>query len=214
MGLALEARIALQRFAAVSTRPIASEPVEAASRISLTGYRGIASFGLAGALSPELRPGDVVIASEIVGPDCRFSTDDAWSGWLLSAVSFARYAPIVGGESAVATRAARRKLALLSGAVIVDLESLAVAQMARAHGLRFVAVRVVVEPARREIPHSALACVSDDGETRLPRLGRLLLLRPTDIPDVVRLWGDLLVARKSLVTCCDVLSESVAAMDL
>jgi adenosylhomocysteine nucleosidase len=128
-------------------------------------------------------------------------------------MSFARYAPVAGGEAAVVTSTARRKLGWLSGAAIVDLESATVAQMARAHGLRFVAVRVVIDPAHREIPLSALACVSEDGETSLARLGSFLLTRPTDIPDVIRLWGDWLSARKSLVTCCDVLWESVAAMD-
>jgi len=41
----------------------------------LAGARGVISIGIAGALSPQLRPGDFVVAAAILAPGKRFAVD-------------------------------------------------------------------------------------------------------------------------------------------
>lgn len=208
VGLALEAKIVTAQFRSeVGCSEFAA--LSEAGRAAVAGCRAIVSFGLAGGLSPRLRPGDVVIASNVVAHDRNFPTDDAWSGWLLRAIPQALYAPIAGVDSAISAKAPRRELGLRSGALAVDMESHIIGQFAARHAMRFVAVRVVIDTVERRLPRAALACVASNGETRIAALCRLLAARPGDALDILRLWTDWLPARRALVDCCEVLSASV-----
>ncbi len=178
------------------------------------GCRGIVSYGLAGGLCSDLRAGDIVVGSEIVGHDGRIPTDDLWSAWLLSAIPRAVYGPIAGVDMPVAASAARYELRLRSRALVVDMESHVIARLAAAHALRFIALRVVIDGAGRNIPAAALACVSDAGEICGWRLARLLAGHPSDALDVIRLGTDWWPARKALLNCAEALGASVREVGL
>jgi hypothetical protein len=80
--------------------------------------------------------------------------------------------------------------------------------------MRFVALRVVIDAAGRNIPPTALACVSSDGDTSRWRLSRLLLGRPSDTLDVIKLSADWWLARKALLYCSEMLGASVRGIEL
>ena len=86
----------------------------------------------------------------------------------------------------------------------VDMDSHVIARLAAVNALRFVALRVVTDTAGRNVPPTALACVSSDGETSRWRLSRLLLGRPSDTLDVIKLSADWWLARKALSHCSSV----------
>ena len=72
-----------------------------AARLLAEGAFGLVSFGLAGGLAPELRPGDLVLAEAVVLPDGRrLMTDAAWGAGLTAALAEAGVA--------AASRAGRR----------------------------------------------------------------------------------------------------------
>ena len=55
-----------------------------AARLAAEGATGLVSFGLAGGLAPELRPGDLVLPETVQAPDGRsLPTDPAWRDNLL-----------------------------------------------------------------------------------------------------------------------------------
>lgn len=209
VGLALEARIIIGEFSADIGSVELANLTEALDWASAASCGGIVSFGLAGSLAADLRSGDIVVASGVIGRNGSFATDDAWSGSLLSAIPRSLYAPIAGVDVAVAVTPERRELASRSGALVVDMESHIIAQFAANRGLRFVAVRVVIDAMHRRIPKAALDCISHDGETRMPALGRSLLERPSDTLDVLRLCSDWQPARRALLDCSGILSASV-----
>jgi hypothetical protein len=213
VGLALEAKIAAKQFRA-ELGALNLTDFSGGGCAAVSDCRAIVSFGLAGGLSPGLRAGDIVVASCVVGHNGRFATDDVWSGRLLTAMPTAFYAPIIGVESPSGIRAERRELGVRAGALAVDMESHIVGQVASRNLMRFVAVRVVIDTIDRNIPQAAMACLSDNGETRMSKLGGLLLARPTDTPDVLRLCANWLLAREALVNCCQVLSASVCQIGL
>jgi hypothetical protein len=97
---------------------------------------------------------------------------------------------------------------------VVDMESHLIAQLAVANAMRFVALRVVIDAAGRNIPPTALACVSSDGDTSRWRLSRLLLGRPSDTLDVIKLSADWWLARKALLYCSEMLGASVRGIEL
>jgi hypothetical protein len=213
-ALALEAKIIERQFERETWTPDISGLSEFISHAVNDGCRGIVSYGVAGALYPDFRSGDIVVGSEVVGPDGSISTDDIWSAWLLSAIPTAVYGPIVGIDIPIAATASRTELRIRSGALAVDMESHVIAQLAATHGLRFVALRVVIDGVGRNIPPTALACVSSHGEVSRWRLSRMLLGRPSDTLDVIKLSTDWVLARKALLSCSDILGASVDAIEL
>jgi adenosylhomocysteine nucleosidase len=213
-ALAVEAELVARHFEREAWGPGFADLSQFIQRAAEEGCRGIVSYGLAGGLCPDLRSGDIVVGSEIVGPDGNIATDDLWSAWLLSEIPTAVYGPIVGIDSPISARASRSELRLRSGALAVDMESHLIARLAAASGMRFVALRVVIDAADRNVPPTAIACVSSDGETSRWRLSRLLLARPSDALDVLKLSVDWWVARKALLNCSEVLGGSVRAIDL
>ncbi len=94
---------------------------------------------------------------------------------------------MAGSDTIVATAEAKAALAARTGALAVDMESHALAHVARAAGVPFVAVRAVADPAQQSLPRAVLGAVADDGAIRtLPVLARLAL-SPWQVPNVVRL---------------------------
>ena len=213
-ALAIEAELVARHFEQEAWGPGFADLSEFIARAAIDGCRGIVSYGLAGGLSPDLRSGDIVVGSEIVGLNGSIPTDDVWSAWLLSAIPTAVYGPIAGIDSPISERASRNELRLRSGALAVDMESHMIAGLAAANSMRFVAIRVVIDAAGRNIPPSAVACISSDGQTSKWRLSRLLLGRPSDTIDIIRLSGDWWLARRALLHCSEVLGASVRGIEL
>jgi adenosylhomocysteine nucleosidase len=173
----------------------------AAGRLIEAGASALMSFGLAGGLDPRLSAGSVVFPSEVVSRDgARFPTSVSWCERLMAAVLTQR--PVTGAKlltSAQAIDAVADKAAAFrdTGAVAVDMESLAVAQVAAAHRLPFMAVRVIVDTAADVLPHVVVAA-SHGGQVRIWRLIGGLALAPVELAPLIRLAGRYRTARRSL----------------
>jgi adenosylhomocysteine nucleosidase len=84
-----------------------------------------------------------------------------------------------------------------TGACAVDMESSAVAQVAAAHGVPFIAVRVIVDTARDGIP-PAVAGASRAGTLRMGQLILGLIRAPLQIAALLRLARRYRLAMRSL----------------
>jgi nucleoside phosphorylase len=69
----------------------------------------------------------------------------------------------------------------------VDMESAVVARAARRHGLPFVILRVIVDPAHRPLPKSAVAATDSDGKVNVPAALGSLVRDPRQIFTIARL---------------------------
>lgn len=164
---------------------------EGAKALIVEGVDALLSFGLAGGLDPMLSTGDIVVAELVVLPDgSRVGTDATWRAQLREAlVGLGRISvgDIVGQDRAITTTREKAVLELRTGAGAVDMESHATARAAREAGLPFMALRVILDPASRSIPWTALAGLGPDGDTRLwPVIGRLII-KPWELPGLVAL---------------------------
>ncbi|WGR93927.1 hypothetical protein MTX26_30705 [Bradyrhizobium sp. ISRA443] len=213
-ALAIEAEVVGRYFNREAWGPGSADLSEFVEHAAADGCRGMVSYGVAGGLCPDLRSGRIVVGSEVVTPNGSVPTDDVWSAWLLSAIPTAVYGPIIGIDMPILACASRNELQLRSGALAVDMESHLIARLAAANSMRFVALRVVIDAAGRNVPPTALACVSSDGEISRWRLSRLLLGRPSDTLDVIKLSADWWLARRALLCCSEVLGSSIRAIEL
>ena len=191
-GLAAEARIA--RRAGLDALVAAGDPDRLGRLVEMAAGRAdiLVSFGIAGALLPELRPGMVVVASDVV------AADGCWWGetrWRERVAAFARdidafEGSAFGSPRILADVESKRRARAQTGAVIVDLESAAVARFATAAGIAFIVVRAVADAACRSLPPAALIPLTAAGTPDFGRLAATVLLRPGQIASLIALARD------------------------
>ena len=178
----------------------------AARRLVLAGATALASFGMAGALDPTLICGAVLLPEEVVplaGLEPVVSaraTSPQWRQRLraaLPASCIACSGRLLTTDRPLARPAAKREAWRSTGAAAVDMESIAVAQVAGQAGLPFVALRVVVDTAADELPGVVLAAGSGT-QVRVGRLLAGLLLAPGDLGALIRLSARYRIARRVL----------------
>lgn len=198
VGMAFEARIAEGPGIHVFSRDARHELEAAVASASRHGYRGIISFGVAGGLDEELRPGDWVVASAIAEAQGSRPTDAAWSQKLLHVVAGAYHAPVIGVDTPIADPAKKRELRRLTGAAAVDMESHVVARLAAAHGLAFTALRVIVDPVHRAIPRAALRGMGTGPRADGAAVVRDLIAQPSQLALLLRISLDAYVARAAM----------------
>ena len=160
----------------------------AARAMAAHGASGLVSFGVAGGLDPSLGAGVVVIGSSVIGPDGEaLPAHQPWVKTLMRLDGAYDSGAVVGSDRPVMTALDKRRLFRRYGALAVDMESHAVAAVARDAGLPFAAIRAIGDPAGRTVPRAALAGLMPDGRTRaLPVLAGLLR-RPRDFAGIWRL---------------------------
>ena len=126
----------------------------AAARAAVTSADAVAVAGFCGALDPTLRPGDLVVATELRGPD---GTVECPTATMLAGALRRRGLTVHEGPLASTPRlvrgAARERLHA-TGAIAVDMESAWLA--AGAAGRPLAVVRAVVDTPAREL-HNPLA---------------------------------------------------------
>ncbi|HUO13025.1 MAG TPA: hypothetical protein VMU37_09765 [Caulobacteraceae bacterium] len=156
------------------------------SELSRGGVAGVISFGLCGALCPSLKVGDVVVGQSVVVDDGVFSADPAWAARLMESTpgaqlgAFARAAHVVGSAEEKAELRSR------TGAVAVDLESYAVARLARCFGAPFAILRAVSDAADRALPHAARVGLGPDGRPAIGAVLASLRANPWQIRSLIR----------------------------
>ncbi len=197
-GLAFEARIAAGEGVIVIHGRDEQQMIAALECAVVSGASGIISFGTAGGLAPDLAPGDWIVAEAIITDAQRWDADTAWSAQLLNRLSCATHAPIASVDVPVAGASAKLALHKCTGAAAVDMESHVAARVAAAHGLPFVACRVVIDPAHRTLPPAALVAMRADGGVDVAAVLRSLAGRPSQVPALLRLALDARAARAAL----------------
>jgi adenosylhomocysteine nucleosidase len=127
--------------------------------------QGVLSFGVAGALAPHLRPGDLLAPEVVLSEAGAFPCHADWAGHLARVLPGARTGALLGADAAIVTPEHKRRLHQEHGAHAVDMESHGAARFAAENDLPFVVLRAVADPQERAIPPAALAGFRPDGTT-------------------------------------------------
>lgn len=199
-----------------------AEAAQRATRLLIDGHRPrlILSAGFAGGLDPTLVRGTAVsprqaltrtggppivciatgqgsLPAAPIGPSAGIPSSDL---------------AIVSVDHVVATAAAKRELAVASGASLVDMETYAVATVAQAAGLACVSIRVISDDSSQELPREIAALVQPQSGMR--RLGAALGAigrRPRAAVDMWRLWEHAVVDGRTLARAIETFLEGLAA---
>ena len=153
---------------------------------------------MAGGLDPSLQAGAILLPQEILGADGRMhECSPRWRG-RLSATVTALSGRLVTSAKSVGSVEDKAQLFRATGAVAVDMESAAVAEVADQHGLPFVAVRVVVDSAADVLPRAVTAAADNEGHLQIWRLIGALALAPNELAPLLRLARRYRAANRSL----------------
>ncbi len=173
--------------------------LEAALNAIGPGAAGVISIGLGGALDPALRPGDWVVATEVIVAEARLATDPAWTDRLIARLPSVRSGPIAGSSVMLATAEAKASLRRTTGALAVDMESHIAARVAARHGLPFAAARVISDGADRALPLAAQAGMRSDGGMDAMAVLAALIRRPGELPALIRVAVEAETAFRALL---------------
>jgi adenosylhomocysteine nucleosidase len=166
------------------------------------GATALASWGMAGGLDPSLAAGAILLPDEVTGIDgATFVTAPGWRSRLGAAV--AAHHRVVHGKlltsaRAIGSVAEKAMLFNTTGAAAVDMESSGIAEVARAHAVPFIAVRVIVDSAADALPRAVTAAADSAGHLQIWRLIGALACAPSDLAPVLRLARRYRAANRSL----------------
>lgn len=157
----------------------------------------VVSFGIAGALDPALRVGDVVVPERVLAGDASWTcSPDLREAWLARVDARSGY--VAGVDAPVLDVAGKTALRLATGAMAVDMESHAAAAYAAMHGLPFAALRIVSDAAGRALPEVAGRAMRPDGSVDVLGVLRRLARDPSQIGPLLATARDAAVAFRRL----------------
>jgi adenosylhomocysteine nucleosidase len=161
----------------------------------------ILSVGFSGALHEELRFGDIVIANAIVDEhdqhlfvDLKMASDPQ---------NGMHVGKLLTTDHIVRTVHEKRDLGAKYGALAVDLESLAVAQVCRDSKVRFMAVRVISDDLTADLPPEILSVVGATGAVRIGAALGAIWKRPGSVAEMWKLRDHAGKAATRLATFLD-----------
>jgi adenosylhomocysteine nucleosidase len=178
---------------------------DGARRLAAAGVGALLSWGMAGALDPVLAPGTLIVPAEVVSPDgVLYATAREWRERVSCAIPATQ--PLCAGRLLTAAEAlgsleAKSLAFRRTAAVAVDMESSAIAEIAAAARLPFLAVRAIVDGASDPVPRAALTALTPGTDSlHIGRVLAALVRAPGELPALIRLGGSYRSARRALTT--------------
>ena len=148
----------------------------------------IISFGLCGALAPEVQIGQLFVADVLVSPEREYHADAEWGARLLANTMGSRADWWSSGLFNTANDPAERHaLFVKTKCAIIDDETLMVAQFAEKRGIPWQAMRVVSDCIACVIPPAAQIALGNNGEWRIGHILKSVLTHPAQMSDLIAL---------------------------
>lgn len=156
----------------------------AAVSAALAGFPAdaLASTGLCGAVEPDLRPSQIVVATGVAYGEARYATAP-----LECALAHRR--GVIRTIDHIARTAEEKRFWCSTGALAVEMEAAAVAERALAGGIPFYCVKAVSDLADETLANDLNAALRPDGHfDTIKVLGSTLRHPLLRVPELVRLW--------------------------
>ncbi len=181
---------------------VGAEAAVRATEALIEGHepRWIISAGFAGGLHEHLAQGDILLADEIVNTLGRqLAIDFQLDREAIAAQRHLHVGRLLTMDRVIADAAEKESLGRAHGALAVDMESLAVADVCRRGKTRFLSVRIVSDAVGHTLPKDIDYLVKR--KTTASRLGAAagaIVRRPSSIKDMWQLKEDALLASDRL----------------
>ncbi|WP_340123319.1 phosphorylase [Methylobacter svalbardensis] len=178
------------------------------------GATRLISWGCAAALSETLKPGDLVLADNLIDADnTQLAIHSDWHSYtknLLSNTLKVHTGSLAESNSIVAAAQDKKHLYTQTGAIALDMESIAIAKVARQNNLPFLAIRAIADPVSMDLPKAINHSVNNEGDIVLSKLLLYVALHPTELPGLIKLGLHFNAAKITLKLIASQLSNVTA----
>jgi adenosylhomocysteine nucleosidase len=182
------------------------ENAEAAAKLLVAqGATRLISWGCAAALSATLKTGDLILADKLIDAGgCRnekFCASTDWHSYtkkLLSRSVVVHTGCLAESKNIVSSSKDKIQLHSITGAVALDMESVATAKVARQYDLPFLVIRVIADPVNMDLPLAINYSLNDRGDIKLGKLLMFLALHPIELPGLIKLGLHFNAAKNTL----------------
>ena len=174
-----------------------------ASELLITqGATRLISWGCAAALSETLKPGDLVLANTLIDAEgIQIDAHPVWHSYTKNTLSTAlevHAGNLAESHSIVATGKDKKHLHTQTGAVALDMESIAIAKVARQHNLPFLAIRAIADPVDMDLPKAIKHSLNNEGDIVLGKLLLFVVLHPAELSRLIKLGLHFNAAKNTL----------------
>ena len=174
----------------------------AAQRLVAAGADCLLSAGIAGALSQELKAGDLLFPDSVsTDTGLQYHCDPGWHENVVPEITNKLQKPFCGEllstEKIISTKEDKIEAGKY-GAIAVDMESAAILHVANEHQIPALVIRTVIDPLAYSIPDFIVKNHDQYGEIDTVSLVRSALLRPVEMIKLLCLGTYYRAARRSL----------------
>jgi adenosylhomocysteine nucleosidase len=178
------------------------------------GATQLISWGCAGALSHELKMGDLVLADSLLDSDgTQTPVNATWHQYakniLGSSVAVYKGA-LLNSEDVISTAQEKQAIFEKTGALAIDMESHAIAQVAQHYALPFIAIRAIADPSTMDLPVAISRALNDVGEIEISKILFSLARNPKEIPHLIQIGQYFHIAKQKLSTVAEQLPQIIA----
>lgn len=172
--------------------------------LGAAAFDGLFNTGCAGGLAPDLRPGDLVIATTVIDYDTgrRYETDGAtrtsWQAIATAAGIRSLLAPALCSGRMLTSVADKGTAAQATSAVAIDMESAMIAASAYEAGIPFGSVRAILDTAADDVQASFGFINPTTGGIKPLALASHLARHPGMLPQLFTMQRQMAAAQTSL----------------
>lgn len=174
----------------------------ASEQLIAKGVTRLISWGCAAALDDSLKSGDLVLADKLLDvKNYEFNVNVDWHNHVKETLTkdfVVNTGVLTESLGIVSSSKDKKKLSELTGAMALDMESIAIAKVAMEHNLPFLAIRVIADTVNMNLPLAINYSLNTQGEIVMKKLLFFLLLHPTELFGLIMLGLHFNVAKKTL----------------
>jgi hopanoid-associated phosphorylase len=165
------------------------------------GAKRLISWGCATALKAELKPGDLVLPKNLQSEKQeKISLESPWLTHTLDHLS--DFTPLTGllaeSHNIVAESSEKQIIHSQSGAITLDMESVAIAKTAKKHNFPALVIRSIADPVTMSLPKAVSYALNSQGDIILSKLLWFLLTHPNELPALIKLGFHFKAAKNKL----------------
>ncbi len=174
----------------------------AGRRLIEEGINALLSWGCAAGLDSALAPGALVLPETLIAADGRaHNVDPTWHQRLhrcLSECLVVHTGSVVESRHLVVEATEKAALFERFRGIALDMESVAIAQLAAGKGIPFVIIRTIADPANSNLPQSVARALDSRGNVDLRKLFSYTLVHPAEFGRLLQLGWHFCAARRTL----------------
>jgi adenosylhomocysteine nucleosidase len=174
----------------------------AAKKLLNLNVDALISWGVAGALEPSLKSGDVVFANSVVTQNRTYQTSHDWNqkifGHFQNTLENVFAEEMTCSNQVCSTIENKKDLLHRTNAKAIDMESAAIAEVAEQNNLNFIVIRAIADEATTSIPDAVINHTNNLGKPDLLKFALSCLSKPSQFKEIMALATGFKTALKSL----------------